>query len=101
MKASASPIGGVRVKGNASGVTPTSFRDVLKWRMADQKLKDHFETADGSSTLHLLSHDPATDTVTYEERIRTPEAAKMSHIAMEPKSTTAQLWIGMTGGAAE
>ncbi|WP_407572530.1 hypothetical protein [Deinococcus altitudinis] len=74
--------------------------------MADQKLKDHFEATDGRSTLHLLSHDPATDTVTYEERIRAPAAANpsdtaLSDTALEPKTTTAQLWIGMTGGAAE
>lgn len=69
--------------------------------MTDQKLKEHFEAADGLSSLHLLSHDSATDTVTYEERILTPNAAYSTDIAMEPKITTAQLWIGMTGGDAE
>jgi len=69
--------------------------------MENQKLKDHFEAADGLSSLHLLSHDPTTDTVTYEERISMPTAATSEAVAMEPKTTTADLWIGMTGGEAE
>lgn len=69
--------------------------------MENQKLKDYFETADGQSSLHLLSHDPATDTVTYEERITTPATAASEASVMEPKTTTADLWIGMTGGEAE
>ncbi len=67
--------------------------------MTTQKLREHFEAADGRSSLHLLSHDPATDTVTYEERILTPQAADTADIAMEPKTTTAQLWTDMTGGS--
>ena len=68
--------------------------------MTNLNLKEHFEAADGLSSLHLLSHDPETDTVTYEERIRTPQAAHSTEVAMEPKTTTAQLWTDMTGGTA-
>jgi len=69
--------------------------------MNNHKLKEHFETADGLSSLHLLSHDPDTDTVTYEERISTPATTRSEAVAMEPKTTTAKLWIGMTDGEAE
>lgn len=69
--------------------------------ITNPKLKDHFEAANGLSSLHLLSHDLDTDTVTYEERISTPAAVGSEAIVMEPKTTTAQLWIGMTDGEAE
>jgi len=69
--------------------------------MTNQQLKDYFEVPGGLSSLHLLNHDPTTDTVMYEERILTPDAADSAEIAMEPKTTTVHLWISMTGGTAE